>query len=95
MAGFTVASPRDPEDTAALAVQRDFDAVVIGHSVAPKMRSAIIEVLRRCCPNRPILFVYTGDFQSEPLADASLDVTGGAQPLIDAIREKLERSQAA
>ena len=92
MAGFTVISPRHPEQASALAVQQSADAIVIGHSVEPSLRQEIIAQLRQACPNCVICFVYAApDQEGEPLADVSLDVTRGPEPLIVALQKRLPR----
>lgn len=46
MAGFSVISPREPEQAPELAAQQQVDAVVIGHSVSPSVRKPLIAELR-------------------------------------------------
>jgi hypothetical protein len=58
VAGFSVISPRYPEQTPLLAAQEQVDAVIIGHSVDPFVRKSIIRDLRRVCPGCVICFVY-------------------------------------
>jgi hypothetical protein len=94
MAGFRVISPRIPEQAPILAVQQDVDAIIVGHSVED--RGPLIEVLRRVCPGCLIVFVYTAPMKTgEPLADISVDVTHGNNPLIAALQERLPREAAA
>lgn len=90
VAGFSVISPREPEQTAALALQEQVDAVVIGHSVEPPLRHCIIEELRVVCPQCVICFVYAApDNTGEPLADVSVDVTDGPERLVVALQDRL------
>ena len=93
MAGFSVISPKTPEQAPALAAQEHVDAVIIGHSIDAELRRSLISELRRVCPGCVICFVYQApDTQGEPLADISLDVTKGPDPLIVALQEKLPRT---
>jgi len=95
MAGFSVISPRYPEETPALAAQEEVDAVVIGHSVDAALRSSLISELRQISPHCLICFVYaTPDTAGEPLADVSLDVTNGPEPLILALQQRLPKLEA-
>jgi hypothetical protein len=96
LAGFRVISPRTPEEAPFLALQQDVDAVVIGHSVEPSNRATLIEAIRKLCPACIVLFVYASpDTEGEPLADVSLDVNGGTEPLIRALRQRLPRQASA
>jgi hypothetical protein len=93
IAGFTVVSPRYPDQTPALAAQEQVDAVVIAHSVDAHVRRRIIGELRRILPDCVICFVYAApDKTREPLADVSIDVTHGPEPLILALQERLPRT---
>ena len=95
LAGFSVMSPREPEQAAALAAQQAVDAVIIGHSIMGRQRKSIIHDVRRVCPQCLIGFVFVApDVQGEPLADFSLDVTQGPEPLITALLERLPPKQA-
>jgi len=96
LAGFSVISPKHPEQSAILAAQENVDAVVIGHSIDAELRKSIIAELRVACPQCLICFVYEApDTSGEPLADVSLDVTNGPEPLIVALQERLPRSKAS
>ncbi len=92
MAGFSVISPKHPEEAPLLASQEDVDAVVIGHSVDCDLRRNLIAELRRICPGCLICFVYAEpDTTGEPLADLSLDLTRGPEPLVLALEERLSK----
>jgi hypothetical protein len=95
MAGFSVISPRSPEQAPSLAAQQSVDAVVIGHSVEPPLRKEIIAAVREAIPECVICFAYAApDTEGEPLADVSLDVTHGAEPLVLALQQRLPRTTA-
>lgn len=94
MAGFSVISPRVPEQAPALAAQERVDAVIIGHSIDIELRRSLIAELRTLCPDCVICFVYqTPDTEGESLADVSLDVTTGPEPLVLALQERLPREE--
>ena len=89
-------SPKAPEDAPLLASHEAVDAVVIGHSVDSNTRKSAIAELRRLCPGCLICFVYVlPDEGVEPLADISLDVTNGPEPLIRFLEERLPREKSA
>ena len=92
LAGFRVVSPRSPEEAPFLALQQKVDAVIVGHSIEPEVRGPVIEAVRDVCPHCLVLFVYTGPTQIEPLADASIDVSRGNEPLVFLLRERLPRA---
>lgn len=92
LAGFSVISPKSPEEAPLLASREQVDAVVIGHSVDSETRKRIIAELRRLCPACLICFVYElPDEGKEPLADVSLDVTKGPDALVNFLEERLPR----
>jgi hypothetical protein len=96
MAGFRVVSPRNPEEAPFLALQKNVDAVIIGHSIEPANRAVLMKTFRRICPACLVVFVYTyPQSQGDPHADLSVDVTKGSHPLIDALQARLPRRAAA
>ncbi|HUI84580.1 MAG TPA: hypothetical protein VL240_10165 [Candidatus Binatia bacterium] len=96
MAGFKVISPRHPDEAVMLAATEDVDAVVIGHSVDPDTRTEIITGLRSTCPGCVICFVYAApETKGEPLADVSLDVSKGPEPLVAYLKDRLPREKAS
>ena len=96
LAGFSVITPRHPEQAAILASQERVDAVVIGHSIEPSLRKSVIDEVRAICPGCLVCYVYTApDTSGEPLADVSLDVTRGTEPLITYLQKQLPREKAS
>jgi hypothetical protein len=92
LAGYAVASPREPDEAVLLASHQPFDAVVVGHSVEHETREVLIRRLRALRPYMRILFVYTDpETVEEPLADVSVDVTTGSAPLVTALDNRLQR----
>ncbi len=94
-AGFTVISPRTPEEAPLLVRQQPVDAVVIGHSVEAEERERIIPAIRRAC-DCPIVFVYVGsESAKEAFADVCVDVTDGNAALLRALGELLSKKKTA
>lgn len=92
LAGFSVISPKEPTQAVVLASQQQVDAVVIGHSVEPPQRRTIIADIRRSCPKCLVGFVYAAPHnEGEPLADFSLDVTKGPEPLVVELQLRLPK----
>jgi DNA-binding response OmpR family regulator len=90
VAGYSVASPREPLDAALLFSQERFDAVLIGDSVPSKERRAIIRGLRELRTDVSILYVYADrQYDQEPLADECVDVSGDPEPLLRAIERQI------
>ena len=89
VAGYSVASPRRPEDAPTLFNAERFDAVLIGDSVPPRVRKHLIEQFRQNS-DVPILYVYVDPRRpDEPLADECVDVAGDPQPLLQAIEHHI------
>ncbi len=76
-----------------LLCQKHFDAVVIGHSVPPEQRQFVISAVRAANPDIAVFFVYIrGESGEEPLADESVDITGGPRALILALESRLRKA---
>jgi DNA-binding response OmpR family regulator len=87
-AGYAVSSPRTPDDAPSLLAHGDFQAVVIGDSVAPEQRKQIIPPLRNINPAIPIIFVHTSpEPREEPLADLSIDVGDDPAELVTVLHK--------
>ena len=96
IAGYSVISPRVPEETPLLLHRERADAVVIGHSIPAEERETLIAAIRTAKPEIPIIFVYQHpEGAPEPRADASLDVTDSPGPLIQYLAAKLAPRSAA
>jgi len=91
VAGYSVASPRDPADAPVLFRSERFDAVLIGDSVLPPERKRIIEDLRSIRSGIPILYLFADPGRKhEPFADESVDVTGSPEPLLTALERHIK-----
>ncbi len=91
VAGYSVASPKDPLGAALLHSKERFDVVLIGDSVRPMERRRIIKELREIREDVPILYVYADPrFDKEPLAEECVDVTGDPEPLLRAIERQIK-----
>lgn len=94
VAGYSVASPRRPEEAPTLFAAERFDAVLIGDSVTPRVRKQLIEHFRKRS-DVPIIYVYADPRRpDEPLADECVDASGDPQPLLQAIERQLKRQSA-
>jgi len=95
LAGYTVASPKEPDDSVLLFSQQTFDAIIIGHSVERETRRVLIAGIRNRRATIPIVFVFTApDTGEEPLADLSIDITAGPMPLVRALDSRLRKAES-
>ncbi len=94
LAGYSVACPRQPNEAILLVAKENFDGVVIGHSVEPEIRRALIPAIRNLQPHVPILFVYAPPDTGEPLAEVSVDITFGPMPLIEALQQRVPKRRS-
>ncbi len=95
-AGFRVIAPTTPARAPQLVAGQNIDAVVLGHSLAPKTRQHIIQKVRQIDPCCPIFFVYEHpDTKGEPLADLSIDVTHGSDALVHELTGGRAKGQTA
>ncbi len=86
VAGYSVASPRHPEDAPLLFRQEPFDAVLIGDSVPPPVRRQIIKELHEHDESVPIIYVFADPRRDkEPHADMCVDVTRDPEELLKAL----------
>ncbi len=74
VAGYSVASPRNPGDAALLFRQNPCDVVIIGHSVGADQRSQIIQAIRALEPEIPVIFAAPAGHPPESLANAAVDI---------------------
>ncbi len=97
LAGFTVVSPRVPEQALLLLHQEHFDAIVLGHSVEPELRKQLIASIRDASPGLPIAFVFlrAEDPGKEPLADFAVDISHGPMALLQALRNRLKMKRGS
>ena len=96
LVGYSVASPREPQEAALLLSQEPFDAVIIGHSVEADERRVLIAVVRNYRPGLPIIFAYKAEeADAEPVADASVDIGSGPTALLLALEKRLRKIRPA
>lgn len=82
-AGYSVATPRRPEEAPLLLRQDRFDAVVIGHSVPNPLRAQVIQELKAAAPQVPVIFVFASPLADDGEgADFSVDVSDGPIELL-------------
>jgi DNA-binding response OmpR family regulator len=94
MAGYSVASPKDPLDAIAQFARSRFDAVIIGHSVEIDLRMDLIEGLHELRSKVPILFAHAAGTESEPLADVTVDTADDPFAIIVALDKLLGRTSS-
>lgn len=86
LAGYSVASPREPLDAILLLQQEDFLAVLIGHTV-PSADAAIIAAKARKFGIASI-FVYQGNVAAPDWADLSVENDSGVGTLLNFLDQK-------
>ena len=92
VAGYSVASPRRPEDAPLLFRQEHFDAVLIGDSVPPPVRKQIVKELHEHDASVPIIYVYADPRRNvEPHADMCVDVTRDPEELLKALYKAMRQ----
>lgn len=90
LAGYSVQTPKTPEDAPLLLAQSHFQAVIIGHSISSEQRKQIIPALRKVSPPIPIVFVYASpDPGAEPLADMCVDIADDPAELVKVLDNNL------
>ena len=94
MAGYGVASPKDPRDATLLVVQEKFDAVIIGHSVEGTLRNHLIESIRDLRPTIPVVFAHPTGTEEEPLADVTVDAEEDPYAIVNALDKLLRRASS-
>ncbi|MBV9610122.1 MAG: MEDS domain-containing protein [Acidobacteria bacterium] len=96
VAGYSVASPKEPEEAAFMLATQPFDIVVIADSVRQRKRAALIPALRAIRQDVPIVYVHAGEDPAvESLADLSVDVSSGPVALIAALQKRSPGTLAA
>ncbi|MBV9086390.1 MAG: hypothetical protein JOY79_02805 [Acidobacteriaceae bacterium] len=96
LAGYSVVSPKHPQDVELLLAQERFDAVIIGHSIEPPVRHAIIATVRTHRADMPVIFAYSAaDTAPDPVADISVDIASGPGALLLALEERLRDTPRA
>jgi DNA-binding NtrC family response regulator len=94
VAGYSVASPKNPSDAILQFARSRFEAVIIGHSVEAELRSSLIEHLRELQPKVPIVFAYMAGTNEEPLADVTIDTEEDPIAIIRLLDNLLKRSSS-
>jgi hypothetical protein len=94
IAGYSVASPKEPLDAIAQFAWSQFDAVVIGHSVEPELRKRLIGALCDLQPKVPILFAHDAGTEEEPLADVTVDTAEDPVAIIAVLDKLLRKAQS-
>jgi len=94
VAGYSVSSPKEPLDGIEHFARSQFDAVIIGHSVEPALRTQLIERLRQLQHTVPIVFVHDPGKEGEVLANVTVDTAQDPLALIAALDRLLDRTSS-
>jgi CheY-like chemotaxis protein len=68
-AGHTVITARDERELTSACAKHEFDVAVIGQATSPKVKKALVQLLREKCPATRILELYPL-YQGKTLEDA-------------------------
>jgi DNA-binding NtrC family response regulator len=90
-AGFTVVSALRFAEAIEHCQQQKFDLIVLGHSVPPSDKTALIAETKRLC-GCPALSIRRFDQPRHPSADYSVESGEGPEALITAINNALRDS---
>ena len=87
-AGFEVTSAWGFSDALAQCKQGDFDLIVLGHTLPPQDKTALVSALREKC-DCPIVSIRRPGQGKHPDADYSVEASEGPEALLAVIREAL------
>jgi DNA-binding response OmpR family regulator len=86
-AGFEIVSAWGFSNAMEYCEKGDFDVVLIGHSLPPDDKTALVKVLRRHC-DRPVISVRrSGQHTKHPAADYSIAADDGPEALVKVVKE--------
>ena len=88
LAGFDVVSAFGFTDAMAQCRDGKFDVVVLGHTLPPQDKSALVGALRKKC-GCPIVSIRRPGQSKHPDADYSVDSGEGPEAMLAAVREAL------
>ncbi len=86
IAGFSVSSPRVPDESLHILLTTDIDIIILGHSIPRAERDSLSRAFRSMKPNVPIIVLYDGQPDADEVADAFVPVREGPEVLIQAIQ---------
>jgi len=92
IAGFSVSSPKHPEEAVHILMATDIDVIVLGHSIPKEERIALTAQFRAVRPRVPIIVLFEGTPERGETADAFVPLRGGPEVLIGAIHTCTEGS---
>ena len=87
-AGFEVVSALGFSEAIAHCAEGKFDVVVLGHTLPPKDKTALVSALRDRC-HCPVLSIRKPGQGKDPDADYSVDAGEGPEAMLAALREAL------
>ena len=85
IAGFSVSSPRNPEEAIHILRSAKIDVIVLGHSIPKTERMALAAQFRSVKPGVPIIVLLEGKPEEGETADAFVPLRAGPEVLIGAI----------
>lgn len=90
IAGFSVSSPKQPEEAVHILLTSDIDVILLGHSIPKAERRALSEQFREVKPGVPIIVLFDDRPEPGEAADAFVPVNAGPEVLIGAIHTCIE-----
>ncbi len=92
LAGFSVSSPRWPEEAVHILLHTDIDVIVLGHSIPKTERMALTAQFRALRPGVPVIVIFEEKPEEDETADAFVPVRASPEVLIAAIHTCSEAS---
>ncbi|HVP42738.1 MAG TPA: hypothetical protein VMS96_04870 [Terriglobales bacterium] len=92
IAGFSVSSPKTPEEAIHILLTMEIDVIVLGHSIPKEERMGLAAQFRALKPAVPIIVLFEDRPGEDEKADAFVPLRAGPEVLIGAIHACLESS---
>ena len=92
IAGFSVSSPKQPEEAVHILLTTEIDVIVLGHSIPKKERMSLSAQFREIRPGVPIIVLFEDRPEPDEKADAFVPLRAGPEVLIGAIHTCTEGS---
>ena len=93
IAGFSVSSPKQPEEAVHILLSSEIDVIVLGHSIPKAERMALSEQFRAVKPQVPIVVLFEGQPEEDEQADAFVPLRAGPEVLIGVIHSCTEERE--
>ncbi len=92
IAGFSVSSPKTPEEAIPILLTTDIDVILLGHSIPKAERKTLAAQFRALRPKVPIIVLFDEHPDEDEEADAFVPLRAGPEVLIGAIHTCTEAS---